>query len=165
VVAGFLLGFPIPVIALDFNAAGLVEYIQTGDEEQALHAWFLAVDRVAAPLPEELRTPEYGGGSNIVMGWLLDGIGTEHHPAVEPKILGQARAIARNVDKVRTLELRNQMVDMLKSMQTLAAFDTLRKLRTDLITDINDPTFSREQKLIARDLVARIEAAIEPYFE
>jgi hypothetical protein len=70
----------------------------------------------------------------------------------------------RNEDGIRSPELRRASVDVLKALQTEDALLELRAVRDRFAAERDGASAAAEQDPLADDLLARIEAALAPYF-
>jgi hypothetical protein len=83
---------------------------------------------------------------------------------VLPVIAADAQAVVLNRDGVRSFASRLDAVDALKRMQALAGYQALldaQQLLSARLSGALDP----QESAYTRDLVARIERAVSPYFE
>ena len=83
--------------------------------------------------------------------------------AVTPAVLADVQGILLNVDGVRSFQARRTMVDILKSMQSLPAYLALRSARATLTAGLD--SLSGAERAQAEDLIARIQAAMSPYYK
>jgi hypothetical protein len=77
-------------------------------------------------------------------------------------IMTELRGNILNSDKIRSYATRRAIVDILKKMQTQNALNLLVDAKGALETQI--PTLSGNDKVDAQDLLARINVALNPYF-
>ncbi|MCP3139714.1 zinc-dependent metalloprotease [Pyxidicoccus xibeiensis] len=82
--------------------------------------------------------------------------------ALLPLVVADARAILLDEDGLRSYRARRTMVDVLKVQQSLASYAALREAQDVLTAQL--PSLSGDVRLQAEDLVARISAAISPYY-
>lgn len=77
----------------------------------------------------------------------------------------QAGMLVRNQDGARPYELRRTAVDVLHRMQSTSGLDELRRSKQALEDTLAQrPPAAEEEALSIEDLVARIDAALSPYF-
>ena len=84
-------------------------------------------------------------------------------PGVVAAIAADAKAVLINSDRVRGFATRRLVVDALKKAQTQSAFLALRDARDAITASLNG--LSPSDRALTEDLLARITAAISPYFE
>ena len=82
--------------------------------------------------------------------------------ALNTAIVAEIRGNLLNVDGVRTFTTRRLTVDVLKKLQTSAAYAVLKEGRDALAMAI--PTMTGDTRAQSEDLLARIDKAIQPYF-
>jgi hypothetical protein len=86
-------------------------------------------------------------------------------PAVIALVSQQAGQMIVNADGVRSFQLRRTGVDVLKRLQDDAAFLELRTARDATAAALAGGTLAEADIPLTEDLLARIEAALSPYFE
>jgi hypothetical protein len=86
-------------------------------------------------------------------------------PAVIAYIADQTSRMALNEDGVRTFALRRTAVDVLKKLQTDTAFLALRAVQGGVAAALDGGTVPPEDVPLTQDLLARIDAALSPYFD
>jgi hypothetical protein len=79
-------------------------------------------------------------------------------------VASQAGRMLRNEDGIRTLQLRRTTVDVLKAMQTDAAFLELRTSRAAIQAALDAGTVAGPDVPFVQDLVTRIQVALDPYY-
>jgi hypothetical protein len=84
-------------------------------------------------------------------------------PELGPALTAEVKAVLLNGDKLRSFKSRRTMVDILKKVQTAAAYRALRDAKTAL--EASRPTTPADQALDLDDLIARIDRAITPYYD
>jgi hypothetical protein len=83
-------------------------------------------------------------------------------PELLPLVIADVKAILLNTDGVRSYTARRTMVDILKVHQTLASYAALSEAHDVLAAQL--PSLSGAERLQTADLLARVSAAISPYF-
>ncbi|HKE18237.1 MAG TPA: hypothetical protein VKB80_25340, partial [Kofleriaceae bacterium] len=162
-----LLGF-----ARDDAAAGLV------DPADRLLAANLALGRIGVPLdPADAADPailaQIDAMADIVLHrMVLDPPELRGNiafdftdPGVIALVSEQARRITVNEDGARSFQLRRTGVDVLKRLQDDAAFLELRTARDTVAAALADGTVAEADVPLTEDLLARIDAALSPYFD
>jgi len=153
---------------LSFYGTELVGYARTGTAAESNAAWTALLDGVRAPLAD----PAQGPGADAISAWLykeafLQPTGSIQEPISNPAVLAaaanDAKAIVINADHVRSYPTRRIVVDALKRAQNLDSYLALVSARDVLTTQL--PLLSTTDQALTRDLIARIDAAISPYFE
>lgn len=86
-------------------------------------------------------------------------------PSVIALVGEQSRRMIVNEDGVRSFELRRTAVDVLKRLQDNGAFLELRTARDTVAAALADGTVPEADIPLTEDLLARIEAALSPYFD
>jgi hypothetical protein len=84
-------------------------------------------------------------------------------PGVVAAIAADARALLINSDGARSFATRRLIADALKKAQNQSAFLALRDARDAITASLNG--LSPSDRALTEDLLARITAAISPYFE
>jgi hypothetical protein len=83
-------------------------------------------------------------------------------PAWAPLLVAQLRGNLLNLDGARGFSTRRLCVDVLKKLQTLPAYQVLLEAHDQVNAEITNATGAN--RALAEDLLARINAAIQPYF-
>lgn len=188
VLAGGLVGRE---LAFDYYSRGLRGFVQGGVTEEALHGWDALIEpvRVRAAAGAPAQDPGSGAVADAVMRRILRLLFVEtgafdvitkppSNPAVVASILAELRGNLLNLDGVRSFQTRRLCVDILKQMQTLAAYRVLLDTRDELAAALDDGSagggaigdgagraLDPDERALTLDLLARIERAISPYFE
>jgi hypothetical protein len=155
--------------------------LQGATPVQRLEAWRIAVAPVRAPVPPQKLALDstYGARVDRMARLLFAGLSPEP-PAGTPagatparpvpqdaplqtEITAELKASLLNVDGIRTLPLRRFSVDVLKRLQSLAAYRTLREARAEL--EAAKPALTADDQLYTDDLISRIDRATQPYFD
>ena len=84
-------------------------------------------------------------------------------PALGPALIAELKAVLMNGDKIRSYKSRRTMVDILKKLQTAAAYGVLRDAKTALEASRASTPAAEVPDL--DDLIARITRAITPYYD
>lgn len=82
--------------------------------------------------------------------------------ALNAAVLEQLKGILKNSDGIRSYASRRVAVDVLKKLQTLAAYQSLSEARA-VITE-QKSQLSGNELLMTEDLLARVTNAVSPYF-
>ncbi|WP_164009375.1 zinc-dependent metalloprotease [Pyxidicoccus trucidator] len=154
----------------------LLNFVRVASPEAQVTAYSLAMEGVRPPLviPPGARA-DYPARADefvrrIFARLYLDPASERGHFSANPRatpelmslMLPDIKAILLNTDGVRSHEARRTMVDVLKAMQTLGAYAALRELRDALTASL--PSLSEPERMQTEDLVARITAALSPYY-
>lgn len=83
------------------------------------------------------------------------------NPAV-PVLTRELGAVLGNVDGARSFESRRVAVDVLKKLQSTQAYEAILAARASIVTA--RATMTGTEAAHTDDLLARIDAAIKPYF-
>lgn len=184
---GQLLALPFTISlgpVFDSLAAPTLAYLRAGATPQP--AFEVAFARVAAPIdPAELaENPAFGDIADgiaqrllylLFQGTLEERIGFARFglkpfedpvdPTVRQLLQEQLARILRNEDGIRRFPSRRLSVDILQSFQTLDAYRILLEAKAAISAEIQLGGLDAVALGLSRDLLARIEAATEPYFE
>jgi hypothetical protein len=71
----------------------------------------------------------------------------------------------RNEDGVRAFELRRTAVDTLERLQAGSAFLELRASRDAIAADLASGSVATDEAPYIEDILARIDQALQPYFD
>lgn len=171
-VTTYLLEGWIPVeladLYLSFYGTELVGYARAGNAAESTAAWTALLDGVRAPV----ANPAHAAGADAISAWLyrevfLQPTGAIQTPVQNPSVLAAAAQdaypIVINADGARSYPTRRIVVDALKRAQNLDSYLALVTAKDALTVQL--PTLSPLDQALTRDLLARIEAAISPYFD
>jgi hypothetical protein len=155
----------------------VLKYLRAGSAAQRLQAWQTAIAglQVPADANKVATVPGYGARVDAAAHRLfarlyLDDASLRgdftNDPAVDaqvtPLVLKELEGNLLDSDKIRSYDTRRAMVDILKKMQIQAAYDTLVDARNQINAGLGGLTGSDLND--AQDLLARIDAATQPYF-
>lgn len=172
-----LLPFPALEAAFDYYANLTLQWVRAGVPADQEFAYDVAIGQVRPPLavPPDAG-PLYGAVADdlarrILSRLYLDPVSERgsftatpgEDSAITPAVLADIQGILLNVDGIRGFKSRRTMVDILKSMQSLPAYLALRQARDTLTDSLG--TLSGAERAQAEDLLARIQAALSPYYE
>ena len=153
----------------------VLKYIQApppGKASYAAKAWHILFDPVHAPLTaaQLASSPAYGPNADFFTGYWL---GLLFPPGTTPSLpdaattqlaLAELRGNLLNLDGVRSFATRRQGVDVLKQFQNGAAFAILQETKVKLTVQLASGTLTGQAFLNTEDLLARVTAAISPYY-
>ncbi len=167
----------------DAYSENILGYVRAAAPEQAMQAWSFVMEPVRAPIPPEIlaSNPFYGPSADFISRRVFDllflvdpqqrslyyrvPVNDPADAQVLEAIIADIRGNILNLDEVRSFETRRLCVDVLKFMQSLPAYMMLLDVREELglliAAGIEDPA----EEALTRDLIARIDAAVTPYFE
>ncbi|WP_205525946.1 zinc-dependent metalloprotease [Pyxidicoccus trucidator] len=172
-----VLPFPALESAFDYYANTTLQWVRAGSPADQLFAYDVAIGQVRPPLavPPDAG-PFYGTVADdlarrILARLYLDPASLRdaftatpgEDAAVTPAVLADIQGILLNVDGVRSFKARRTMVDILKSMQSLPAYLALRDARDTLTAGLG--SLSGAERAQAEDLLARVHAALSPYYQ
>ena len=156
--------------ARDDAAQGFITPLERGAALQA------AFGRSAVPLAaEDAAKPELVDAANRVAEFVLrralldpkQDRGALDLDITDPAVLGnlteQAGQMLRNTDGVRSYALRRTAVDVLARLQSDDALVQLSQAQDELSASVGSD--SATEGPLAADLLARVEAALSPYFQ
>lgn len=153
---------------LSFYGTELVGYARAGTPAESTSAWTVLLDGVRAPVAD----PSHAVGADAISAWLyrevfLQPTGSIQTPIQDPAVLAaaaqDAEGIVVNADGARSYPTRRIVVDALKRAQNLDSYLVLVSAKDTLTAQL--PSLSPQDQALTRDLLARIDAAISPYFE
>ena len=98
----------------------------------------------------------YGAGSGDIAGPAAP------DAVVSPAALNEVKGNLENVDKIRAADTRRATVDILKGLQSEDAYAILLDAQPKLNTEMATLTGTAANDL--KDLIARVQAAVSPYF-
>ena len=155
----------------------VLKYVRAGSAAQRLDAWQQAIAglQVPADANKVATVPGYGARVDFAAHRLLARLYLDDaslrgdftaDPAVDaqvtPLVLKELQGNLVNSDNIRTYATRRAMVDILKKMQTQAAYDALVNARATINAGLG--ALSGSELNDAQDLLARIDEATHPYF-
>lgn len=162
----------------DYYSRGLRSFAQGGTADDAWRAWELLVAPVRVPLAPELLegNPGYGAFADAVTRRLLTLLyvapgaydmitSAPSDPAVVAGIVAELRGNLLDLDGVRSFATRRLCVDILRQMQSLPALQVLLDARAALAAALDDGSMGADERALTRDLWARIDRAVSPYYE
>lgn len=146
-------------------AGGAYDYAQNGDDVAANRALDLILTDIGAPLdPTLLSDPTFfTSGADLMLGAVLAELGPAPSWAIAARIDDQLQQVLLNSDGIRSFASRRSVVDILKGRQTTAALETLEAARATIAAGL--PALAGAEAAQTRDLLARIDRALAPYFE
>ncbi len=159
---------------LSFYGTELIGYARAGDPAEANAAWAALLAGVRAPISAAAlaSNPAYGPGADAVSAFLykelfLAPTGLITTPITDPTVLAavaaDGKAILLNLDGVRSYATRRIVIDALKRAQHVDAYLALDSARATLAAQL--PALAPVDQALTRDLLARLDAALAPYFE
>ena len=167
--------FPPSLAELIVNVFGteLLGFARAGTAAQASAAWQAMLEGARAPLdPADLASnPALGPAADALSAAVFrEALVTTRaaiktrftHPAVIAAIAADGEAILANLDGVRSYPTRRLVVDALKRAQTLDAYLALLDARAAIVAQL--PNLPPVDQALTQDLLARLDAAISPYF-
>ncbi|NMO16562.1 hypothetical protein HPC49_16790 [Pyxidicoccus fallax] len=172
-----VLPFPALESAFDYYANATLQWVRAGVPVDQEWAYDIAMAQVRPPLvvPPDAG-PGYGAVADDLARRILSRLYLDpdslreaftatpgEDSAVNQAVLADIHGILLNVDGIRSFKSRRTMVDILKSMQSLSAYLTLRDARTSLAGSLG--SLSGVERAQAEDLLARVDAALSPYYQ
>ncbi|MBZ4397991.1 zinc-dependent metalloprotease [Myxococcus sp. AS-1-15] len=171
-----VLPFPLLAGSFDYYLNATLQWARSGVEVDQTYAYDVAIAAVRPPLavPPDAG-PGYGAVADdlarrVLSRLYLDPLAARgsftatpgEDSAITPQVLADIHGILINVDGVRGFQSRRAMVDILKNMQSLPAYVALRQGRDAVQAQLG--TLSGTELIQAEDLLARIQAALSPYY-
>jgi hypothetical protein len=176
----FQFGFPPDFLDMFGLTDGLLSYARAGaDEDQAVAALKIGLDKGAAPVDPAATSadPYFGPAADALAIYVLKRLWTDppelrasyitndpFYTGVYQSSLDQLKLLVKNADNVRSYESRRASVDILKKFQTLDAYQALVDAKGLLQAQLASGQIASSDVLSANDLLARINAATNPYF-
>jgi hypothetical protein len=161
----------------DDLSQGVLSFVRAGEGNDPLRAWELAMLDLRAPISPALASDPAAAAavdraSRLVFDFLL-GRGSKAttvrgapiDPAVQSAIVADLRGNLLNLDGVRSFTTRRVVVDVLKKLQRTDAHLVLLEARAQLAGRLAAGGMTPEETSLTADLLARIDAAVDPYFE
>ncbi len=176
VLAGFEAGtFPPSLVPLAVRvlAGPIISYMRESDADVAREASSLLLERLAVPQPSDLSDEVASLRDALLSGVLtkmytpLGGDGSIQgplHPSMSGLLLNQTLRVGLNEDGIRSFSSRRSAIDGLVVHQTNEALNALLTMRDGLEAQIAAGLPTEEENL-TRDLIARIDAGTDPYFD
>lgn len=148
-------------------SSGVLDYANNGDWTESNRALDTMLDQVGAPLePALLADPSFiASGADLVLAEILRLQGAAPNVAIAARIDAQIAAVLGNVDGVRSFASRRAMVDILKGRQTVEAYTTLLDAKAAIEAQLASGGLSPTEAAQTRDLLARLDRAVTPYFD
>jgi hypothetical protein len=145
---------------------GLIHYALRAEPARAATAVDALFDGVAVPVTaEQAADPDYAGGADRVMAWVLDRLAAAPDATTAARIDDQIERVLLDQDGIRSAATRRGLVDLLEKRQSLGAYAILLRARDGVAAEVAAAPAGSPDALLARDLLARIDAAITPYFD
>jgi hypothetical protein len=177
--AGALAGTPLSTAAENSRINGVLQFVRAGDTSAIKAAAFahaiapVKVDPARTPVPDLATAALIDGWERRVLSRLvLDAPQSRGYfvadPDVGDAVLGplltaEVKALLLNGDGIRSYKSRRASVDMLKKVQSPAAYAALRDAKAALEASL--PSAPPDEVLDLEDLIARIDRAITPYYD
>lgn len=149
-------------------------FVPPSDRLAALHA---ALGPVEVPFSaERLEDPVFIATTNLMADYVLRRAvldapelrGSIRFDLTDPEVIAalseQAGRMVANEDQIRSYELRRTCVDVLKALQAEPALLALRSSGDTLHSRLESGQLPTPEIPLAEDLLARIDAALSPYF-
>jgi len=155
------------------QGGSLLGFVRAGTPAQAVAAWAAALEGARPPLsPADLANdPGLGPRAEALTAAIFRELliapqaritTPVHIPAVLAAIAHDGELVLENVDGVRTYPTRRMVIDALSNAQALEAYLALLAAREALVAQL--PGLGPDDRALTRDLIARLDAAIDPYF-
>jgi hypothetical protein len=162
--------------SFDFQVKYPLQFVRAGDAPTRAAAYSLTMAPLRPPLQIPAGAPATYAAQADELAWrtlarlYLDPpekrgnftANPPNSPELLPLVIADVKAILLNTDGVRSFTARRTMVDILKVQQTLASHAALREAQDTLAAQL--PTLSGDARLQTEDLLARITAAVSPYY-
>jgi hypothetical protein len=154
----------------------VMQFVRAGNSQTEARAYQLALAQVRPPLQIPPGMPPYYASRADEVAWrllsrlYLDPVADRGFFTANPRnsatllplVLADVKNILLNSDGVRSYKARRVMVDVLKAQQVQASYALLREVQGTLTAQL--PSLSGDERLQTEDLLARISAAVSPYY-
>ena len=143
-------------------------YARRGTSAQAAAAWTAMLDGARSPL----ASPASAAAADALSAAVFDELylhttgaitAPPTDPAVVAAIAADGKALLINSDGARSFATRRLVVDALKAAQNNSAFLALRDARDAVTAALSG--LSPSDRALTEDLLARVNAALNPYFQ
>ncbi|HEX9577919.1 MAG TPA: zinc-dependent metalloprotease, partial [Myxococcales bacterium] len=155
---------------------GMLQYVKDGSPDQAASAWATVISPIKVPVAAALLAqPGYAArvdaaARRVLSRLLLDPPQARGYffddltplSAAYGDIFREVQNNLLNGDGARSFTTRRATVDILRKMQSLAAYDALLAARAQIAATRSGLT--GDAAALTDDLLARIDAATHPYF-
>jgi hypothetical protein len=174
-----LAGTPLSAASEDSRINGILQFVRSGDTSAVKAAAFaramapVKVDPARTPVPDAATAALIDGWERRVLSRLvLDDVAVRGYfvddpdmndAALGPALTAEVKAVLLNGDGIRSYKSRRTTVDILKKLQSAAAYRALRDAKTAL--EASRPTTPADQALDLDDLIARADRAVTPYYD
>jgi hypothetical protein len=159
-----------------YHVNPVLQFVRAGDAQARTVAYQAALSQVRPPLQVPQDAPAHYAARadelarRILSRLYLDPVSTRGFftaapPSTAPLlplVIADAEAILLNTDEVRSFISRRTMVNILKAQQTLASYAALRRVQDALSAQL--PQLSGDARLETEELLARVSAAVSPYY-
>ncbi|MEO8703978.1 MAG: zinc-dependent metalloprotease [Kofleriaceae bacterium] len=163
-------GFPpdLADLIVQFFGQELYGYARAGTPDEARDAWTAALDGARPPVsPTAVPEAVDALTAAVFREILIDPGAAITTPFTDPFVVAgianDGKAAIINADHMRSFPTRRIVVDALKNAQTTEAFVALRDARTAVAATLGGLTGT--EAALTSDLLARIDAALSPYFQ
>jgi hypothetical protein len=155
-------------LIVQFFGTEVLGYARRGTTAEAAAAWKAVLDGARSPL----ASPATAAAADALSAAVFDELylhttgaitAPPSDPGVVAAIAADGKSLLINSDGARSFATRRLVVDALKKAQTQDAFLALRDARDAITATLNG--LSPSDRALTEDLLARITAAISPYFE
>jgi len=160
---------------MGFYGVETLDYVRAGSPSEAGDAWQAALAGIRPPLtPQQRVDPTYVQAADLLTAFVYrdlfvtpDRRDHNHTPVTDPDamiaITSDAKNILRNLDGARSYATRRLVVDAMKNVQNTQGLETLQDTQAFLISQL--PNLHGADLAETQDLVARITAALSPYYQ
>ena len=157
----------------DYWLNNVLNYVRAGGS-QGNAALALTINSFTAPIsPDVLKQPSMGAMLDLVAEWTYarmyvdpasyrGDIKNDPGATISQALIPQFKLNLANAEGFRSYETRRMMVDILKKLQDLKAYDALVTSRVQIAASRASLTGADAE--LTDDLLARIDAAVHPYF-
>ena len=155
-------------LIVQFFGTEVLGFARAGTAAEAATAWKAVLDGARSPL----ASPAAAAAADALSAAVFDELylhttgaitAIPSDPAVIAAIATDGKNLLINSDGARSFATRRLVVDALKKAQNDSAFVALRSARDTITASLNQ--LSPADRALTEDLLARINAALSPYFE
>jgi Met-zincin len=155
-------------LIVQFFGTEVLGFARTGTAADASAAWTAILDGARAPL----ANPSAGPAADALTAAVFDELYLHTTGAITvfpsdrtvvAAIATDAKNFLINADRVRSYATRRLLVDALKKAQNDSAFLALRNARDSITATLNQ--LSPSDRALTEDLLAKINVALNPYYQ
>jgi len=171
-IVSFILTGDFPLFFLDFYLNETLGYARADFGARAVRGLEVALDRTAVPVGADISgDPFVAANADAIHQFVLNRlvfqpVGSIRLSVSDPDVIAaldaQAAGVVANADGIRSFPARRQGVDILKRLQDVGSYIALRGARDEVAAQLAGGGVDVP---LTEDLLARIDRALDPYFD